>query len=161
MSRLVVHGDVHDVVVERFAARTNALSIGRGLDDCDITPLISAGQLDRVEAYALSGTKEGARAVTGGRRALRRARRKRFPHPYAVGISAAGIPRNDGTLLGTTTSGGYGHSLDKRLALAYLDIAEPVAGFTCDVNILGESCRARVLVSSSRADESLSALSVG
>ncbi len=68
MSRLVVHADVYDEVVERFVERTRKLKIGPGIDDCEITPLISAAQLDRVENYALSGVQDGATAVHGGRR---------------------------------------------------------------------------------------------
>lgn len=68
MSRLVVHADVYDEVVERFVERTKTLGIGAGIDDSAITPLISAAQLDRVEAYALAGTQQGARTAHGGRR---------------------------------------------------------------------------------------------
>ncbi len=73
MSRLLVHRSVKDEVVERIAAMTEGLSMGPGLDENFITPLISAEQLDRVEGYALSGAQQGARAVTGGRRAPGRA----------------------------------------------------------------------------------------
>lgn len=68
MSRLIVHDSVYDEVVERMRAATESLRIGPGVDDCEITPLISASQLDRVEGYAKNGVEEGARAVTGGRR---------------------------------------------------------------------------------------------
>jgi acyl-CoA reductase-like NAD-dependent aldehyde dehydrogenase len=68
MSRLVVHAEVYDEVIERFVEKAKGLKIGPGLEDSDITPLISARQLDRVEGYALSGVQEGARAVHGGRR---------------------------------------------------------------------------------------------
>jgi len=67
-SRLLVHADVYDHVVERMVVATEALKIGPGLEDSDITPLISPQQLDRVEGYAQIGVQEGARAVTGGRR---------------------------------------------------------------------------------------------
>ncbi len=68
MSRLVVHNDVYDEVVDRMVEIAEGLSIGPGIDDSEITPLISDAQLDRVEGYALSGVQEGARAVVGGRR---------------------------------------------------------------------------------------------
>lgn len=73
MSRLIVHEDVHDEVVERFRQRTESLSIGPGIEDHDITPLISADQLSRVEGYARIGRDEGARLVTGGERLDNRA----------------------------------------------------------------------------------------
>lgn len=68
-SRLLAHEDVYDEVIERMAAATEALSMGPGMEDHDITPLISQQQLERVENYAQIGVQEGARAVTGGRRA--------------------------------------------------------------------------------------------
>jgi len=68
MSRLVVHASLCDEVVERMAETAKNLSIGPGIDDCEITPLVSDTQLDRVEGYALSGVQEGACAVAGGRR---------------------------------------------------------------------------------------------
>jgi len=68
MSRLVVHDKVYDEVVNRLVTMTNGLSIGAGLDDSDITPLISANQLSRVDNYAQIGVQEGAHAVAGGRK---------------------------------------------------------------------------------------------
>jgi acyl-CoA reductase-like NAD-dependent aldehyde dehydrogenase len=68
VSRLVVHESIYDETVDRLAAMANGLSIGTGLDDPDITPLISAEQLDRVDNYAQIGVQQGARAVAGGRK---------------------------------------------------------------------------------------------
>ena len=67
-SRLLVHRSVHDAVVDRLVAHANNLSIGPGIEEHDLTPLISAPQLDRVEAYCLAGAQAGAVAATGGRR---------------------------------------------------------------------------------------------
>ncbi len=67
-SRLVVHESVHDEVVERISQRAAGLRIGPGIDGCDLTPVISAPQLDKVEAYALGAVQDGAEAVSGGRR---------------------------------------------------------------------------------------------
>jgi aldehyde dehydrogenase (NAD+) len=67
-SRLVVHRSVHDEVVDRLAEKARALSIGPGIDGCDLGPLISAPQRDKVEGFAMAGSQAGATAVTGGRR---------------------------------------------------------------------------------------------
>jgi aldehyde dehydrogenase (NAD+) len=67
-SRLVVHRSVHDEVVDRLADKARALTIGPGIDGCDLGPLISAPQRDKVEGFALAGSQAGATAVTGGRR---------------------------------------------------------------------------------------------
>ncbi|MCW3783443.1 aldehyde dehydrogenase family protein [Defluviimonas salinarum] len=66
MSRLVVHESVYDVTVERLAAMVSGLTIGAGIEDPDITPLISAEQLAKVDNYAQIGVHQGARAVAGG-----------------------------------------------------------------------------------------------
>ena len=68
-SRLVVHNSVHDEVVERLTGRARGLSIGPGIEGHDITPVISAAQLDKVEGYCLGGSQAGAEAAVGGRRA--------------------------------------------------------------------------------------------
>ena len=68
-SRLIVHTEVYDRVVEAFVAATRSLKIGPGWDpDTRMGPLISAKQLDRVAAYIDSGVNESASLVTGGRR---------------------------------------------------------------------------------------------
>jgi acyl-CoA reductase-like NAD-dependent aldehyde dehydrogenase len=69
MSRLLVHGSIHDQVVARIVAMSEALTVGPGIEDHFITPLISAGQLERVESYCLSAVQQGAAPATGGRRA--------------------------------------------------------------------------------------------
>jgi aldehyde dehydrogenase (NAD+)/betaine-aldehyde dehydrogenase len=68
LSRLIVHAEVHDGLLERVIERTQALSVGPGIEDHDITPLISADQLDKVEAFCLRAKEEGGVKVTGGQR---------------------------------------------------------------------------------------------
>lgn len=68
MSRIIVHEDIHDELMDALSTRVSKFSIGPGLDDHDITPLVSQNQLDRVANYALIGAQEGARTVLGGRR---------------------------------------------------------------------------------------------
>lgn len=68
MSRLVVHDSVYDETVDRLAGMAKGLTIGAGMDDPDITPLISADQLAKVDNYAQIGVQQGARAVAGGRK---------------------------------------------------------------------------------------------
>jgi aldehyde dehydrogenase (NAD+) len=68
-SRILVHADVHDEVVERVAARARAMRIG---DPSDATtamgPLVSATQMKRVLDYIDIGRREGATVVAGGSR---------------------------------------------------------------------------------------------
>ncbi len=67
-SRLIVHRSILDEVVSRLVARAEALRVGPGIDGCDLGPLISARQLDSVEALCRAGVQEGAFLATGGTR---------------------------------------------------------------------------------------------
>lgn len=51
----------------------------------------------------------------------------------------------DGRLCGITTSGGYGHTLQTSLALAYLDLADAAPGAELSVELLGNLIPARVI----------------
>jgi aldehyde dehydrogenase (NAD+) len=68
MSRVLVQACIHDEVVDRLKAMTQNLSIGPGIDNHDVTPLISAAQLERVETFCRSGLAAGAVAILGGSR---------------------------------------------------------------------------------------------
>ncbi|RTR05139.1 aldehyde dehydrogenase family protein [Halomonas nitroreducens] len=67
-SRLIVHRSIHDELVARLKDEAETLSVGPGIDGCDMGPLISARQLDRVESLCRIGVSEGATLVTGGAR---------------------------------------------------------------------------------------------
>ena len=91
-SRLLVQRPVQARLVELIRERFAAVRLGRGVDDPDLGPLISARQLERVRGY-VERAGDGARLVTGGvlarrrrpaRRLLLRAhavRRRRARHP--------------------------------------------------------------------------------
>jgi len=68
MSRLVVHKSVHEEVVDRIVAMAEGLSVGPGIDNNELTPVVSGPQLDKIENYALGAVQEGATVATGGRR---------------------------------------------------------------------------------------------
>jgi aldehyde dehydrogenase (NAD+) len=67
-SRLLVAGARRDEVVERVAAAMRALTVGPGLDDPDLGPLISAAQLDRAEGMLRRAADEGVSVTLGGSR---------------------------------------------------------------------------------------------
>ena len=68
LSRIIVHGSVHDDLLDRVIRRTEALTIGPGIEDHDVTPLISADQLEKVERLCRGAEASGAGRVAGGRR---------------------------------------------------------------------------------------------
>ncbi|MGZ8577885.1 MAG: aldehyde dehydrogenase family protein [Actinomycetota bacterium] len=66
-SRQFVQRGVYDEYLERFAARTQAITVGQPLDDAtEMGPLISSGQRQTSLDYVSIGIDEGARHVTGG-----------------------------------------------------------------------------------------------
>jgi phenylacetaldehyde dehydrogenase len=68
-SRLFVEKPIFDRVVEGVAERAKKIKLGRGTDPAtEMGPLVSQEQLDRVCGYLDAGAREGARAVTGGKR---------------------------------------------------------------------------------------------
>ncbi len=69
-SRLIVHQDVHDELVDRIVSAAGELTLGYGNDDgVDVGPLINQDGLDKVERYIQIGQDEGARLRLGGKRA--------------------------------------------------------------------------------------------
>ena len=66
-SRQFVQRGVYDEYLERFAARTDAITVGQPLDETtEMGPLISSGQRQTALDYLSIGIDEGARHVTGG-----------------------------------------------------------------------------------------------
>jgi acyl-CoA reductase-like NAD-dependent aldehyde dehydrogenase len=78
-SRLLVHEDVHDRVVEELAARAKKLRVGNPLDAAtQMGPQISGRQMDRILDFIESGKREGARVVAGGERDVEGEKAKGF-----------------------------------------------------------------------------------
>jgi acyl-CoA reductase-like NAD-dependent aldehyde dehydrogenase len=65
-TRLIVDRRVRDELVARMSRHFGGLTVGPGLDDPDVGPLISAEQREKVLAYLASARDEGARVVVGG-----------------------------------------------------------------------------------------------
>ena len=56
-SRLLVHDSVHDTLVDQVCRRLRSATIGPGLEDPDLGPLVSRKQQQRVEAMVAGNTK--------------------------------------------------------------------------------------------------------
>ena len=66
-SRLLVHASLHDELVERLAARMEALRSGMPADETtDTGAIVHRRQYDKVVDYLRIGREEGARTVVGG-----------------------------------------------------------------------------------------------
>ncbi|MBA3842617.1 MAG: aldehyde dehydrogenase [Actinobacteria bacterium] len=66
-ARILVQQSVHDEVLTAFAAATQRLVVGDGLDAAtDIGPMVDGRQRDRIREYVEIGKGEGARVVAEG-----------------------------------------------------------------------------------------------
>jgi phenylacetaldehyde dehydrogenase len=66
-SRLYVHKDIFDPVVEGLSGAANGIRLGPGLEQTtEMGPLVSKEQQQRVLGYIESGRKEGASVAAGG-----------------------------------------------------------------------------------------------
>lgn len=68
-SRLIVHRMVHDTLIEKLVRVVQSFTMGPGIENHFLTPVISRGQLESIERYCRSGKQAGATAVIGGERA--------------------------------------------------------------------------------------------
>jgi phenylacetaldehyde dehydrogenase len=66
-TRLFVHKDIFDKVIQGVAGIASQMKLGHGLDPAtQLGPLISAQQRERVMAYIKAGKDEGAELICGG-----------------------------------------------------------------------------------------------
>lgn len=65
-SRLLVHSSVHDEVVEKMGRVMDAITVGRGIDDPGLGPLVSTKQRERVQGFL--DEVDSAQVVVGGGR---------------------------------------------------------------------------------------------
>jgi acyl-CoA reductase-like NAD-dependent aldehyde dehydrogenase len=67
LTRLIVHADVYDAVVERFVAGARAIKVGLPRDESvRLGPVVHPEHLKTVMAYVESGHREGAKLLCGG-----------------------------------------------------------------------------------------------
>ena len=69
-SRLIVHRSIYEGVVSKLTAMLECLSVGPGIENHFVTPLISAQQRGRVQSFVDSGIQEGAKAITSSRQGV-------------------------------------------------------------------------------------------
>ena len=68
-SRLLVPRGRKGEIIDRLSELASGLSVGPGIDNHFLTPVISAKQLERVQELVDSGLSAGAKAAVGGQRA--------------------------------------------------------------------------------------------
>jgi aspartate-semialdehyde dehydrogenase len=67
-NRILVERPVYDAFVARFAERAAALTVGAGLGDPDIGPLMNEAAVGKQEQHVADALATGARLVLGGKR---------------------------------------------------------------------------------------------
>jgi aspartate-semialdehyde dehydrogenase len=67
-NRLLVERPIHDDFVARFAERVRALTVGHGLADPDIGPLMNEAAVRKQEEHVADALAKGARLIVGGKR---------------------------------------------------------------------------------------------
>ena len=68
ISRFILHQSIKDEFIERFKEKATKLTIGNGLDDHDLGPLVSKEQYDKVMQHIAAAKEKGARLCFGGGR---------------------------------------------------------------------------------------------
>ncbi len=67
MSRLLVQREIYDQVVDAVSELAQRQQLGAGLDNAELTPLVSRRQQQQVLSMCDQAVSEGARRVTGGK----------------------------------------------------------------------------------------------
>lgn len=66
-SRLVVEEGIREPLLEKIIQHSRQIKLGKGVDNPDMGPLVSAEHLERVLGYLDTGQEEGANMLIGGR----------------------------------------------------------------------------------------------
>lgn len=67
-NRIYVERPVYEEFCRRFTEATEAMTVGRGMDDPDIGPLMNEGAVAKQEEHVADALKKGARLMCGGKR---------------------------------------------------------------------------------------------
>jgi aspartate-semialdehyde dehydrogenase len=67
-NRFLVERPVYDAFCARFAERVAALTLGPGMDDCDLGPLMNENAVAKQEEHVADALAHGAACVAGGKR---------------------------------------------------------------------------------------------
>lgn len=69
MSRILLHEEIHDAVLDRIVAKVKSLKLGHPLDPTtEMGPVNSKAQYDKVMHYVEAGKADGATLLAGGKR---------------------------------------------------------------------------------------------
>ncbi|WP_374722051.1 aldehyde dehydrogenase family protein, partial [Peribacillus tepidiphilus] len=69
-SRLVIEKSIKETFVPKLAAAMEKLTIGPGIDNHDLGPVLSKKQFERIQSFIDTAKADGIHIVTGGERAF-------------------------------------------------------------------------------------------
>lgn len=67
MSRLIVHESIKDELTQKLVARFAAKVIGAGMDEAEVTPILTANQLAKIDAMCDNAVAQGGKCLLGGK----------------------------------------------------------------------------------------------
>ena len=68
VNRIFVERPIYDKFCTKFTAATKALTIGKGMDDCDLGPLMNEKAVQKQEEHVANALAKGAKLACGGKR---------------------------------------------------------------------------------------------
>ncbi len=68
VNRIFVEQPVYDEFCEKFTAATKMLTLGKGMDDCDLGPLMNERAVQKQEEHVADALAKGAKLACGGKR---------------------------------------------------------------------------------------------
>ncbi|WP_424930796.1 NAD-dependent succinate-semialdehyde dehydrogenase [Amaricoccus macauensis] len=66
-NRFFIERPVYEEFCRKFAEKTAALTLGPGIDDCDLGPLMNAKAVAKQEEHVADAVNRGAKLITGGK----------------------------------------------------------------------------------------------
>jgi len=66
-NRIFVEQPIYDEFCEKFTAATKMLTLGKGMDDCDLGPLMNAGAVQKQKDHVADALAKGAKLACGGK----------------------------------------------------------------------------------------------
>lgn len=67
-NRIFVERPIYEEFCEKFTKATKALTIGKGMDDCDLGPLMNEKAVQKQEEHVADALAKGAKLACGGKR---------------------------------------------------------------------------------------------
>src|SRR5438309_10173592 len=118
-TRLLVERSGHDRLVDLLAQRIRQIRLGRGLENPDMGPVVSERQMRRVLGYIETGSREGAKALTGGGRSQKpELARGFFIEPTLLDAVAPGTVVEQEEIFGPVLTATTFESVDEAIAIA-------------------------------------------